>query len=230
MSPLGAMERAFVLGALRTGDDRALEALPPAERERAVTALAQQRKLPRHERAAALAALLQALGASVPAGLDRIHPSWIADVLAEEPAEVAALLLAEAPAELHRAVLATMPEARVVAIREAPAITPSADVRKWLRRRTLGRLTPMTPLAGTPDELAALLALPPSDLAEALAARARAFSGMDGGTFSIAPLDATSAAVAARALEPAFAPAPREVRRQLAQRLPVAIGVGLLRA
>ncbi len=228
MSPLGVLERSFLLCILRMGDDRALAALSTPERARVDAAVAAQRALARPERAVAMAGLLQSLGAPLPAGLDRIHPSWIAEILADEPAEVAALLLAEAPAALQGAIFASMAGPRASELRSAPRIAPSADVRGWLRRRTLGQLVPMTPLAGTPAELAVLLTLPSAELAETLAARARAVAGMDGATYSIAPLDAMSAGLAARALAPLFAKGPREVRSQLAQRLPVALGRGLL--
>ena len=225
--PLGPFERVFLLGVLRTGDDRALLALSPPERARVESAALAQRALPKPERASVIAALLQSLTATIPAGIDRIHPSWITRVLAEEPPEVCAIVLGEAPPALQEAVRATWSQERIRAIAEAARIEPAAAIRTWLRRRTLGQLVPMTPLEGTPPELSRLLALPVDELAEALATRARAFSGMDADTFSIAPLDAASAAIAARALAPLLAGAPREVLAQLAQRLPASIGLGL---
>jgi hypothetical protein len=229
MERLPSLERAIAFCAALTGEDAALGRLSVASEQRCRAALERLRAAPRADRAAALAREAQNLSATLPAGLERVHPSWIAAALAGEPPPVVAILLGEAPATLAAAVRAYLPATQAPGQR---APEPDRAVRAWLRRRTLGQLAPMTLPPGTPAELVALFDLS----AEALVARLGELGHAELGTRAARTFASLTARpdpvvmrLAAGRLRAAFAAAERaDLPRRLAQRLPIALGRAFL--
>ncbi|MCA9668853.1 MAG: hypothetical protein KC503_24835 [Myxococcales bacterium] len=86
MSTLGPLERGLMLGAVLSGDDAGerLQHVAGEAAERARTALARLRELPRERRRAAASALTEAVLSPLPDGLERAgtRPPWLSTALA----------------------------------------------------------------------------------------------------------------------------------------------------
>jgi hypothetical protein len=91
LSALSAEERGCLLGASLLGLE-SLAGLPVT-----AEAWAALRKLPKAERAALLAQWMAELQAPFPTGMERLHPSWVAEALAREPEDLWPALLIGIP-------------------------------------------------------------------------------------------------------------------------------------
>jgi hypothetical protein len=178
---LTTRERALVVAALLHHGSRAptvLGRMEPPAAERCGAAAEALLSLPGPGRAAALAREAARLFAPLPPGTERIHPTWLADAVAD------------VPPELRPAMLSGLGDAAVAAFRllDAPAhggspaaASPQPPVLAWLKRRAFGGFVAM-PEAGAPhgapnlddlDDLDDLPRLEPAALEERLAALGR---------------------------------------------------------
>jgi hypothetical protein len=98
LAALSAEQRGCLLGAsLLCLGERALARLAADGHETWRTAWQTLRALPRPERAGVLAGWLLELQSPFPAGMDRLHPSWIAEAVACEPEDLWPALLSGVP-------------------------------------------------------------------------------------------------------------------------------------
>jgi hypothetical protein len=139
---LHAEERGLLLGLSLLGvGDGALAGL--AGDRRAVRGKAWQalRDLPRSDRARLLAGWIVETSAPIPPGMERLHPSWLAQVIASEPAELWPALLPGLPgAEAVESLLSqSHPAAATAEDRETWPLESVAE----LQRCVFGRLAPL---------------------------------------------------------------------------------------
>jgi hypothetical protein len=228
---LSVEERAAVVTAVLCGAPAALARL--ARGERCVAEAKRLGALPREERARALADEAAALAAEVPAGVALIHPSWLEHASAGEADAVRAIVAGgDAPAAARRFVrrrllgaFVDMPPSGLAAA--APERLAAAIEIVGRRRLALAAQ------AAGPAAAAALAARLPAEQRRAFADDARA-PGPDAGAAVRELADLVGAGGAqllfhagARHLAGAFL-AEGDLGRQVAQRLPRALGVVLL--
>lgn len=132
LTALSAEDRGCLLGASLLG----LE--DPAGLSVSAEAWAALRSLPKAERAALLAAWMAELQAPFPAGLERLHPSWVAEALANEPED------------LWPALLMGLPNAAQVRACFPGKSIPEADGQAWhldavteMQRQVFAGLAPL---------------------------------------------------------------------------------------
>lgn len=95
---LHAEERGLLLGlSLLASGDVVLSRLAGKRRQACGKAWQALRALPRPDRAALLAGWIVETNAPFPPGMERLHPSWMAEVVASEPAELWPALLCGLP-------------------------------------------------------------------------------------------------------------------------------------
>jgi hypothetical protein len=139
---LYAEERGLLLGlSLQSAGDAVLARLARNRRQACCNAWQALRALSRRARAALLAGWIAEVNVPFPPGMERLHPSWVAEAIASEPAE------------LWPALLSGLPGARAVRpllelIRGGSAI--ATDGESWppesaaeLQRCVFGRLAPL---------------------------------------------------------------------------------------
>jgi hypothetical protein len=139
---LHAEERGLLLGlSLLAMDDAVLSHLDGNRRQACGKAWQALRALPRPDRAALLAGWIVEANAPFPAGMERLHPSWLAETVASEPVELWPALLCGLPGV--QAV-----EALLLEFHAAGAIAKDGD--SWppdsvleLQRCAFGRLAPL---------------------------------------------------------------------------------------
>lgn len=134
------------------------------------------RELPREQRVTALAELLRDLLAPVPADIDTLHPTWVADALSGEPPALAAALALEG-------------------LGEGTAVSPlplDPEARAQLRRLVFAPLEPLTAAPAGPLG-AALAALSEADLLFEVTRRGAQTLGV---SLAGAPLEARARAMA----------------------------------
>lgn len=135
---LDAVERGFVLGAALLGDLASFQHLAEPARARCAAACHALGERPREERIAAVAGL----AAGGLAGLERVHPSWIEEVLGKEPTSLVLALSEGLPASVRAAAAAVL-ERRDDAPGDAAPASPDEivpDLRAELQRAVLGPL------------------------------------------------------------------------------------------
>jgi hypothetical protein len=113
LTALSVGERGCLLGASLLGLEEPAGLPVPAE------AWAALRALPKAKRAALLAAWIAELQAPFPGGMERLHPSWVAEALAREPEDLWPALLMGLPNAAH--VRACFPG----------KVIPEADSKAW---------------------------------------------------------------------------------------------------
>jgi hypothetical protein len=136
---LHAEERGLLLGlSLLGASDGTLSHLAGDRRPACGKAWQALRLLPRSDRAALLALWIVETNASIPPGMERLHPSWLAQAIASEPVELWPALLSELPGA--EAVASLLPQSH-------PAGAMARDAETWppgsvaeLQRCVLGRL------------------------------------------------------------------------------------------
>jgi hypothetical protein len=139
---LHAEERGLLLGlSLQAMGDAALSRLASSRRQACRDAWQALRTLSRSDRAALLADWIVEARAPFPPGMERLHPSWLAEAIAGEPAELWPALLCGLPG--RQAV-----EPLLELVHRDGAITP--DDEPWppesvaeLQRCVFGRLAPL---------------------------------------------------------------------------------------
>ena len=95
---LHAEERGLLLGlSLQATGDATLSRLTSSRRQACCKAWQALRALSRSDRAALLADWIVEAGAPFPPGMARLHPSWLAEAIAREPAELWPALLCGLP-------------------------------------------------------------------------------------------------------------------------------------
>ena len=97
---LHAEERGLLLGlSLLAMDDAVLFHLAENRRQACGKAWQVLRALPRPDRAALLAGWIVEANAPFPSGMERLHPSWLAETVASEPVELWPALLCGLPGQ-----------------------------------------------------------------------------------------------------------------------------------
>jgi hypothetical protein len=110
---LHAEERGLLLGmSLQGMEDTSLAALAGERREACGKAWQALRALSRARRAALLAAWIVETNAPFPAGMERLHPSWLAEAIAREPDDLWPALLRGLPG--GQAVQPLLPQSHAV--------------------------------------------------------------------------------------------------------------------
>jgi len=95
---LHAEERGLLLGlSLLAAADEILSRLAGDRRPACGKAWQALRALPRSDRAALLATWIVETNAPIPPGMERLHPSWLAEAIASEPVELWPALLSGLP-------------------------------------------------------------------------------------------------------------------------------------
>jgi hypothetical protein len=137
---LSAEERGCLLGASLLGlGEAALAPLVADSHEAWRAAWQALRALPRTERAGILAGWLFEMKTPFPAGMERLHPSWIAEAIASEPEELWPALLSGVPgAEFVAALLPRRADPN-----EQSDQTWSAESLSELQRCVFVRLAPL---------------------------------------------------------------------------------------
>ena len=98
LDELHAEERGLLLGlSLLAASDVVLSRLSGDRRQACRGAWQNLRALPRPDRAAVLAGWIVEISVPFPPGMERLHPSWLADAMAGEPPELWPALLAGLP-------------------------------------------------------------------------------------------------------------------------------------
>jgi hypothetical protein len=138
---LHAEERGLLLGlSLLALDDAVLSHLAGNRRQACGKAWQALRALPRPDRAAFLAGWIVEANAPFPSGMERLHPSWLAETLASEPVELWPALLCGLPGvQAVEALLAQTHGGAIVKDRDA---WPPDSVLE-LQRCAFGRLAPL---------------------------------------------------------------------------------------
>lgn len=142
LSEVHAEERGLLLGLnLESADEAILARLAGDRRQACCEAWQTLRLLPRAARAALLAAWIVEANAPFPSGMERLHPTWLAETIADEPADLWPVLLRGVPG--LQAV-----ESLLVPLQGSGAM--AADGEEWpsesvaeLQRCVFGRLTPL---------------------------------------------------------------------------------------
>jgi hypothetical protein len=138
---LHAEERGLLLGlSLLAMDDAVLSHLAGNSRQACGKAWQALRALARPDRAALLAGWIVEANAPFPAGMERLHPSWLAETAASEPAELWPALLCGLPGV--RAVEALLGESHAGAIAKDGEAWPPDSLLE-LQRLVFGRLAPL---------------------------------------------------------------------------------------
>ena len=138
---LHAEERGLLLGlSLLAMDDAVLSHLAEDRRQACGRAWQAMRALPRPDRAALLAGWIVEANAPFPSGIERLHPSWLAETLASEPAEFWPALLCALPGA--QAVRALLVQTHGGAIAKDGDSWPPDSVLE-LQRCAFGRLAPL---------------------------------------------------------------------------------------
>jgi len=248
---LSTEERATVLAAVLAAGPRAPEVLArlaPATAEACIAEARRLLALPSEERARAAVAEARALCADVPAGLARVHETWIEAALAGEGEPVRRALFGGPGAiDPVRAWLRRRCLGQLVAMPEGPppsgrpagadevALVEPARLAAGLERVGRRRLALALSAAG-PGAVAALAARLGAEHGRALAedaARAASRDEVRAAVKELADLVAGDASLllfraGARAVAPALVAAGGDVPRQIAQRLPRDRGLLLL--
>jgi hypothetical protein len=138
---LRAEERGLLLGlSLLAMDDAVLSHLAGNRRRACGKAWQALRALPRPDRAALLAGWIFEANAPFPSGMERLHPSWLAETLASEPVELRPALLCGLPGvQAVEALLLEFYAAGAIA-KEGEAWPPDSVLE--LQRCAFGRLAP----------------------------------------------------------------------------------------
>ncbi len=139
LSALSAEERGCLLGASLLGlEDPTGLPVPPE-------AWAALRALPKAKRASLLATWIAELQAPFPAGMERLHPSWVAEALAREPED------------LWPALLIGLPNATQVRSCFPGTTIPEADSQAWhldavaeMQRHVFASLAPLCVIPSGP--------------------------------------------------------------------------------
>lgn len=141
---LSFVEQGVVLAALLDGHDDppALSRIADPVGARCREVFAGLRELDPDHRRRAVEAMTRRLFSPVPANLERVHPSWVQELLEREPAPVIRVVSQVLPPGLLE--LLVLP-----ALPEAPVRIPSS-LQGQILRAVLGRLAPMPP-APPPD-------------------------------------------------------------------------------
>jgi hypothetical protein len=138
---LRAEERGLLLGlSLLARDDAVLSHLAGNRRQACGKAWQALRALPRPDRAALLAGWIVEANAPFPAGMERLHPSWLAETVASEPVELWPALLCGLPGV--QAVEALLLHSHAGAIAKDGEAWPPDSVLE-LQRCAFGRLAPL---------------------------------------------------------------------------------------
>jgi len=114
---LGPAERGLVLGlSLLALGDAAVSRLAGDHRDACGRAWQALRTLSRAHRAALLAGWIVETNAPFPPGMERLHPSWLAEAIASQPAELWPVLLSGLPgAQVVQSLLSQSHDAAVIA-------------------------------------------------------------------------------------------------------------------
>jgi hypothetical protein len=147
LEQLSAPEQGALLGALLDGRD---DAAGPLSRIAGGVCLEHHTALsrgPASTRRRAAAVLSRSLS-PLPAGLERIHPSWLDHLISQQSPRVAALVLRTLPATVT---------SRLESAAAAPPREPPGWVRPWLVRAVLGGLEPMPGELASPPTAAPML-------------------------------------------------------------------------
>jgi hypothetical protein len=131
-------------------------------------ALAELEAQPRAERAQTLSRLVQRVTAPVPAGIARVHPSWLRAALEGEATEVLVAVTGDLPAAA-REVAGEIIEGRGDAVPLQDPVRVPAGTLDELRRAIFSGLVAMPDPVGAPAEWQRLAALPGADLLGELA-------------------------------------------------------------
>ena len=139
---LHAEERGLLLGlSLQSAGDLALARLAGDRCEMCRTAWQALRALSRSDRAALLAGWIVEAQAPFPPGMERLHPSWLAEAIVREPVETWTALLSGLPGrEAVEPLLSEIHGDRAVATNGET--WPSESVTE-LQRCVFGRLAPL---------------------------------------------------------------------------------------
>lgn len=164
LEAMGALEQGIILAALLDGHEDAAAPLRRISGQDCAAGYAELRRGTAADRRQTAALLSRRLFSPLPAGLDRIHPSWIQHLLAAQRWEVARVVLAALPA----AVVARS------GLEPDPTWDP-AGVPPWVRaqllRRVLGPLEPMPSGSAVDDPTPGRLVALPLAALEGLLAR-----------------------------------------------------------
>ncbi len=169
-------ERGFVLGTVlaRRSPEQAVR-LTGGDLGRWRAALEALLALPRSARTATVAELIQWTRASLPGGLERVHPGWLRERLAAEPSSVVKVVTDGLPVEVRRVAAEVLAE-RGESAGAPPDCPPPAMV--LLRRVVFAGFVPLGgPTAPSGPEARALLDLSFAAVEEAVELRGAATLG-----------------------------------------------------
>ena len=137
---LHAEERGLLLGlSLLAMDDAVLSHLAGNRRHACGKARQALRALPRPDRAALLAGWIVEANAPFPPGLERLHPSWLAETIADEPTDLWPVLLSDLPA--RQAVESLLAQAHGADASATDGRNWPADTAAEVQRCVFGQLT-----------------------------------------------------------------------------------------
>lgn len=137
---LQAEERGLLLGISLQGlDGSFLARLQGDRRSLCCTAFQTLRALPRAHRAALLVAWIVEANAPFPPGLERLHPSWLAETIADEPTDLWPVLLSDLPA--RQAVESLLAQAHGADASATDGRNWPADTAAEVQRCVFGQLT-----------------------------------------------------------------------------------------